>query len=144
MDLATRDEGLYRARWAIFVIWILVILFCIFLINLRRRRRGQLPIIGTAWLAPPSYGQSQRQYNRPADDPTAIPVPEYTAQPNSNVDMGFYDNTGKFHPAEGSVPKPEPVATVNTTYYNQTAGPINNNEPSHNLPQTTVPRQNHV
>ncbi|AET40064.1 resistance to Congo red protein Ecym_5302 [Eremothecium cymbalariae DBVPG len=127
------ENSIYKARWAIFAVWIVVVFFSIFMINLRRRRRGLRPIIGTAWLTPPSYGQSQRQYNRPTDDPTAIPVPEYTEQPNVNVDLGYYDNQGKFHPATGSVPKPGTAVTTDTSHGYQTSAPIGDYQQLHDV-----------
>ncbi|AGO12361.1 AaceriAER006Wp [[Ashbya] aceris (nom. inval.)] len=83
--------------------------------------------MGTAWLAPPSYGQSQRQYNMPPVDPAGVPVPEYTTHPNANIDLGYYDNEGKFHPADSAIPKPPPAATANTMPGSYTGAPVRAN-----------------
>lgn len=47
---------------------------------------------GTAWLTPPSYHQSQTQYN--SAEPNAVPPYSADAMPN---DAGFYDQYGNFH-----------------------------------------------
>lgn len=53
----------------------------------RRVRKGQQPIYGTGWMVPPSYYQSQQQYNHPA--------PPYN--PNAGqADAGYYDQNGNF------------------------------------------------
>ncbi|AAS52690.1 AER006Wp [Eremothecium gossypii ATCC 10895] len=124
VDSYDSDHLAKKIPWAIFTVWIIALLLCIFLVNLRRRRRGLQPIMGTAWLAPPSYGQSQRQYNMPPVDPAAVPVPEYTTHPNANIDLGYYDNEGKFHPADSSLPKPPPAATANTVPSSYTSAPV--------------------
>lgn len=91
------------ARWAFFAVFILVIVCAIIgtiRVNRRRSKRGMQPIYGTRWMTPPSYIQSQSQYDQPnqRNDPDmpATYVPTYTATANDN-DMGFYDNNGEFH-----------------------------------------------
>lgn len=90
------------ARWAFFAIFIVVILIVIFgtfRANKRRTARGIEPIYGTRWMTPPSYFQSQHQYNQPQgrdpDMPSAY-VPAYSAQA-AEYDMGYYDQQGEFH-----------------------------------------------
>lgn len=91
------------ARWAFFAVFILVVLCAVIgtiRVNRRRSKQGMQPIYGTRWMTPPSYIQSQTQYNQPGqrNDPE-VPgsyVPTYTATANDN-DMGFYDNNGEFH-----------------------------------------------
>lgn len=67
-------------------------------------------------MTPPSYIQSQGQYNQPnqnlrdPDVPTNY-VPAYTAEA-TDYDMGYYDNTGKFHAnphAKSSMPSDVPI-----------------------------------
>lgn len=91
------------ARWAFFAIFLVVIILCVIgtiRVNKARSRRGVLPIYGTRWMTPPSYYQSQDQYNQPTNRDPEMPnayVPTYTATANDN-DMGFYDESGTFHP----------------------------------------------
>ncbi|GMM36771.1 Rcr2 protein [Saccharomycopsis crataegensis] len=92
-------------RWILFVI-VLVFLFLLFgmtrirRINKRRGNFGQQPIRGTAWMTPPSYFQSQRQYNQPVmntsgpSDATYVPPYSENAQP---TDAGYFDDQGMFH-----------------------------------------------
>ncbi|EJS44319.1 rcr2p [Saccharomyces arboricola H-6] len=86
-------------RWIFFIFFIVAILILLFStakVNRRRRIMGQAPIRGTAWLTPPTYRQSEREYNgtqRCVEDY----VPEYTETANEN-DLGFYDERGEFHP----------------------------------------------
>lgn len=102
-------------RWLLFILCIAFILFNIFLANSWRRKRGRNPIVGTSWLAPPpSYGQSQRQYNNPIDE---NPVPQYSERLNEN-DAGYFDNEGKFHPSA-----PNTSTTVAMPAAAATAGP---------------------
>ncbi|RLV89235.1 Protein RCR2 [Spathaspora sp. JA1] len=103
------------ARWAFFAIFV-VIIFIILLgtmrVNKRRARQGVQPIYGTSWMTPPSYRQSQNQYQQPdhvrdPDLPSAY-VPAYTATANE-YDMGYYDNTGNYHAnpnAKAPIPHP--------------------------------------
>lgn len=90
------------ARWAFFAIFIAVIIIVIlgtFRANKKRTARGVGPIYGTRWMTPPSYLQSQNQYNQPngrdGDLPSAY-VPTYTARA-TEYDMGYYDESGNFH-----------------------------------------------
>ncbi|SCV00649.1 LAME_0G11122g1_1 [Lachancea meyersii CBS 8951] len=87
------SSGWIWGRWLLFIVLAIVILLWVFLINMRRRKNGVSPMRGTAWLAPPSYGVSQNQYNMPAGQ---NPVPEYSATANVN-DAGYFDQNGKFH-----------------------------------------------
>ncbi|EGA75639.1 Rcr2p [Saccharomyces cerevisiae AWRI796] len=87
-------------RWYFFyffsIVALLILLFSTAKVNRRRRIMGQAPIRGTAWLTPPTYRQSERDYNgtqRCVEDY----VPEYTETANEN-DLGFYDERGEFHP----------------------------------------------
>ncbi|CAI1908412.1 hypothetical protein SEUBUCD650_0D02360 [Saccharomyces eubayanus] len=86
-------------RWIFFIFFVIAILILLFSaakVNRRRRIMGQAPIRGTAWLTPPTYRQSERNYNgtqRCVEDY----VPEYTETTNEN-DLGFYDERGEFHP----------------------------------------------
>lgn len=96
------DTG--AARWAFFGIFIVVILIIIlgtFRVNKKRGSNGLQPLYGTRWMTPPSYVQSQTQYNQPTrrnqtSDQPANYVPTYTATANDQ-DMGFYDQNGEFH-----------------------------------------------
>ena len=79
-----------------FIVALLILLFSTAKVNRRRRIMGQAPIRGTAWLTPPTYRQSERDYNgtqRCVEDY----VSEYTETANEN-DLGFYDERGEFHP----------------------------------------------
>ncbi|GMF03104.1 unnamed protein product [[Candida] boidinii] len=93
------NDGSNGGRWAffVFVIALIVILFAmVCYTNIRRMRRGAAPIRGTTWITPPSYYQSQNQYqSSPANQ-----LPAYTANPNPNQDAGFYDKDGIFVPYE--------------------------------------------
>lgn len=78
-------------RWILFVLFIIgliLVILCAIRINKRRGQEGRQPIMGTAWITPPSYMQSQTQ-NPPY-------VPEYSERTNDN-DMGYYDAQGQFH-----------------------------------------------
>ncbi|SGZ47572.1 CIC11C00000005260 [Sungouiella intermedia] len=127
------------ARWAFFAIFIVLIIIVIIgtlRINRARSRQGIQPLYGTRWMTPPSYLQSQDQYNQPTrrdpDMPNAY-VPTYSERANDN-DMGYYDNSGTFHPnpnAKGPL-MPEPAhqrSSSNTdgiplTDYNQTGSSV--------------------
>lgn len=101
------------ARWALFAIFIVIILVIIggtLRANKKRSSNGLQPIYGTRWMTPPSYGVSQSQHNRSTgDDPATTNnyVPTYTATANEQ-DMGFYDNNGEFH----ANPNAKPAYTV--------------------------------
>ena len=111
-------------RWSIFAVFILVILFAVVATvraNAARARRGRKPITGTSWFTPPSYLQSERQYNH--DDGTRVDrrnrdnhgangdeyVPQYTEEVNPD-DMGYYDDKGLFHVNSKALPLPPPPA----------------------------------
>ena len=86
--------------FAIFVILIIIVLLGTLRVNKKRARQGLQPVYGTRWMTPPSYGQSQHQYDQPdhrrdPDLPSAY-VPTYTATANE-YDMGYYDANGVFH-----------------------------------------------
>ncbi|CCK72191.1 resistance to Congo red protein KNAG_0J01090 [Huiozyma naganishii CBS 8797] len=89
-------SGWEWGRWILFVLLGIGILFiCLntIRINWRRSKVGQAPIRGTAWFTPPSYRQSQNQYNSGANQDY---VPQYTAEVNEQ-DLGYYDERGDFH-----------------------------------------------
>ncbi|CCD22810.1 Rcr2p NDAI_0A06560 [Naumovozyma dairenensis CBS 421] len=98
------DDPFSSSSWAwgrwilfvIFVVFILILVFCTARVNRRRRVMGQQPIRGTAWLTPPSYRQSERQYNGSQEYVEDF-VPEYTETANDQ-DLGYYDARGEFHP----------------------------------------------
>lgn len=86
-------------RWILFVIFVVFILaigVCTARVNRKRRTMGQAPIRGTAWMTPPSYRQSQRQYNGSAGRVVEDFVPQYTETANEQ-DLGYYDEHGEFH-----------------------------------------------
>lgn len=57
-------------------------------------RHGQQPLPMTGWMVPPSYYQSQQQYNQPTNgDGPALPL--YNQQPGAD-DAGYYDSHGNF------------------------------------------------
>ncbi|QEU61483.1 Rcr2/Rcr1 [Kluyveromyces lactis] len=82
-------------RWILFALLIVGLAALIFGTNVRRRRRGAQPIVGTSWLAPPpSYGQAAAQnnnYNPNNPQMSQQPLPLYTENVNQN-DMGYYDS----------------------------------------------------
>ncbi|KAI5965140.1 uncharacterized protein KGF55_001360 [Candida pseudojiufengensis] len=95
-------ENSGTARWAFFAIFIVLVIIVILgtiRVNKKRSQHGQQPLYGTRWMTPPSYRQSQNQYDQPdhvrdPDLPSAY-VPTYTAQANE-YDMGYYDSSGTF------------------------------------------------
>ncbi|CDH16190.1 related to Protein RCR2 [Zygosaccharomyces bailii ISA1307] len=118
--LYARDEGDLDDSWggsswewgrwilfAIFIVAIALLGLCMTRVNRRRYRMGRAPIRGTAWFTPPSYRQSQRDYNR-ASNTAEDYVPQYTATANEH-DLGYYDENGEFHlngKAEALAPLP--------------------------------------
>ncbi|CCK72200.1 resistance to Congo red protein KNAG_0J01190 [Huiozyma naganishii CBS 8797] len=87
-------------RWVLFVIFLfamIVLVFFTLTTNRRRRQMGRAPIRGTAWMTPPSYRQSERQYQGNSQGYVVDYVPEYSAETNEN-DLGYYDERGEFHP----------------------------------------------
>lgn len=108
------------ARWAFFAIFIAVVIVVIlgtFRANKRRTARGIQPIYGTRWMTPPSYFQSQHQYNQPQGRDSEMPsayVPAYSARANE-YDMGYYDQDGVFHAnpnAKASMPQGSDDANI--------------------------------
>ncbi|ODV88162.1 hypothetical protein CANARDRAFT_58053 [[Candida] arabinofermentans NRRL YB-2248] len=96
-QLAKRYWGDYSsggAKYAFFAfLAIVVVFFFIFtcMVNVRRIKSGSKPLI-SSYLAPPAYYQVQQQNS------LAQQLPTYTAQPNPNQDIGYYDQTGTFIP----------------------------------------------
>lgn len=90
------------SRWAffaIFIVFVIIMILATLRVNRSRSRHGREPIYGTRWMTPPSYFQSQNQYNQPTQRDSEMPngyVPEYTATANDN-DFGYYDQQGNFH-----------------------------------------------
>ncbi|KAH3901057.1 Rcr1p SCDLUD_002531 [Saccharomycodes ludwigii] len=94
------------ARWIFFVLFVVAVIFIILgtiRANIMRARRGQAPIRGTSWMTPPSYLQSQQEYNRTTHNSRRTRrgrnedyVPAYTQEANEN-DLGYYDDKGIFH-----------------------------------------------
>lgn len=99
-DYNSNNSGWLWGRWILFVIFVVCIIAVglgTARVNKRRRTLGQAPIRGTAWMTPPSYRQSQRQYNGPNNGgATEDYVPQYTATANDQ-DLGYYDERGEFH-----------------------------------------------
>lgn len=146
VDLIRRDEfsasywdNAGGARWAffaIFVILIIIVLLGTLRVNKKRARQGLQPVYGTRWMTPPSYGQSQHQYDQPdhrrdPDLPSAY-VPTYTATANE-YDMGYYDANGVFHAnpnAKSPIPQPPKV-------HQRSESTTVTDENSHNTPGGT-------
>lgn len=107
--LVTRDYyygsswGGGGARWAFFAIFLIVVAVMVLgaiRVNKKRTAQGIQPIYGTRWMTPPSYLQSQGQYNQPTRTEPGMPnayVPTYTQTANDG-DMGYYAADGTFHP----------------------------------------------
>ncbi|CAN6597572.1 hypothetical protein TRVA0_001S04478 [Trichomonascus vanleenenianus] len=137
-DIYGNCSGWYNwGRWILLGI-IIFVFFLIFLATCKRTRKrvrsGQAPIYGTAWMVPPSYYQSQQQYQQQ-------PVPVYHAQPGVG-DAGYYDQNGNFVSREippsqpgqssaGYVPPPEPAHAPN---WQQSGSYEMNNYPPPNYP----------
>lgn len=116
------------ARWAFFAIFLALVIIVVvgtMRVNKKRALRGGQPIYGTRWMTPPSYFQSQSQYNQPSghrqnpDEPSTY-VPTYTATANE-YDMGYYDNQGNFHAnpnaKSGQGPQVPPAAHHHTASF---------------------------
>lgn len=74
----------------------IVVILMIRWYSARKVRRGQDPVPLTGWMLPPSYHQSQRQYNQPTrPSPEGAPVPPYQPEPGAH-DAGYYDANGNF------------------------------------------------
>lgn len=125
------DNGSWTggARWAFFAIFVILIIIVVLgtlRINKSRTQHGQQPIYGTRWMTPPSYYQSQNQYNQPtrreADMPSAY-VPTYTEQAG-DYDMGFYDSNGVFHPNPNSKAPHPPEPVHHRTAHSQDGVPV--------------------
>ncbi|KAM3075755.1 hypothetical protein ACMFMG_007881 [Clarireedia jacksonii] len=90
-------------RWvalAVIVVAFILLAFALSCVNSRRRRRrGMAPMYGTAWMAPPPYGQhgqNQQYPNQPWNGPHAPPmysppgvVPQQTGN-TFNSNDGYY------------------------------------------------------
>lgn len=138
-DLVRRDwyyssnGGARYAFLAFLVAVVVVVLLTTCIINVRRIKAGRRPIV-SRYLAPPSYIQSQREYNGGQQQQ----LPTYTEEANPMQDVGYYDEHGNFvaaktgddsyPPPNGPPPQasqgcqmPPPGNTVNpsTTYANQ-------------------------
>lgn len=99
----TSSGGARWAFFAIFIVFIIVVVFGTLRANKKRTSAGVQPIYGTRWMTPPSYLQSQNQQGHRNRDPeTSAYVPTYTAEATDNIDMGYYDAQGEFHPAKKS------------------------------------------
>ena len=88
------------AKWILFVLFVVFALAVVFgtsIVNKKRHSMGQAPIRGTAWMMPPSYRQSEREYVGNSQRYVEDYVPEYTEEANEN-DLGYYDERGEFHP----------------------------------------------
>lgn len=119
------------ARWAFFAI--LIVLIIIFIlgtirVNKGRARRGNQPIYGTRWMTPPSYLQSQGQYDHNSAGQNAY-VPTYTATANDN-DLGYYDPNGNFH----SNPNTKAPQVPEAAHYRSTSNPGYSSETGGNAP----------
>lgn len=101
------------ARWILLVFFLVAfgaLVFIAIRINMRRSLRGQSMIRGTGWFTPPSYRQSERQYNGGAGSAGRREeeyVPVYTERANEQ-DLGYYDNDGVFHVNSKAEPMPPP------------------------------------
>lgn len=116
------------ARWAFFAFFILLLLIFIFStlrVNKRRLRRGVKPITGTAWMTPPSYYQSQTQYNEPLNSTNVPPYSENTL-PN---DAGYYDRLGNFVANPNYQPQ-QPPKSANGVHNDYTGDDMDFTRPS--------------
>lgn len=139
--VAQTSGAWFWARWLLLILLVLVFVFGIFFVNIRRRKSGRDPIRGTAWLAPPpTYGQSQTHYNRYNGEPDD--VPQYTTHVNEN-DLGYYDREGKFHPSnpgDSGIQPPHPAMTQSSSSDERQAAP----PPSHQLQPRVVDEHDEV
>lgn len=90
-------------RWILLAVIIGVFVISFLLIqrvSCRRARHGQSPIAGTAWMVPPSYYQSQQQYQQNEEDA----VPMYKQEAGLG-DAGHFDANGNFVPYTGDYSK---------------------------------------
>lgn len=86
--------GILLGLVGIFFLSLIIGAFCT---NIKRLKTGRRPVYGTSWLTPPSYWQSQHDYNTNTGEEPEEYVPTYSEIPNENVDLGFYDDRGEFH-----------------------------------------------
>lgn len=63
----------------------------------RRARQGRQALYGTGWMVPPSYHQSQQQYDQQAYGGSA-PAPPYMAGDTTGHQQGYYDTNGNWVP----------------------------------------------
>lgn len=109
-DLYYSSGGGANYAFLAFIIAAAAIIFLmICFVNVRRIKAGRRPLV-SRYLAPPSYVQSQQQYQNDAP-----PLPTYTEAPNPVQDAGYYDNQGNFvaaKPGELQYP-PAAVSTPN-------------------------------
>lgn len=116
----TYDSG--SARWAFFAIFLVLIIIVVLgtlRANKKRSQRGAQPIYGTRWMTPPSYRQSQTQYNQPNDPEMPLNyVPMYSERANE-YDMGYYDAEGVFHSNPNAKKAPIPEVHQRTTSMSQ-------------------------
>lgn len=125
--------------FAIFIVLLVLIVVATLRANYNRIRHGRLPIRGTGWFTPPSYQQSEREYNH--DDGIHVNrhnnrrqreenIPKYTEEVGEH-DLGFYDPDGKFHPnVQGQMINPPPLETGVVTNENPNTEEHNNNNAS--------------
>lgn len=110
-------------KWSLFAIFIVLMVLLVaatLRTNYNRIRHGRQPIRGTAWLTPPSYQQSEREYNH--DDGVHVGrhnnrrqreenIPAYTEEVGEE-DLGFYDANGVFHEnVKGKMMSPPDITT---------------------------------
>ncbi|QOU19565.1 hypothetical protein BRETT_003714 [Brettanomyces bruxellensis] len=112
-DLEKRDwyyssNGGAKYAFLAFIIAAVAIIFLMMcFVNIRRIKAGRRPLV-SRYLAPPSYVQSQQQYQN-----NAPPLPTYTEAPNPTQDAGYYDNQGNFVAAKpGDLQYPPPAVSV--------------------------------
>lgn len=106
--------------FAIFVVLLVLLVVATLRANYNRIREGRQPIRGTSWLTPPSYQQSEREYNH--DDGVHVDrhnnrrqreenIPTYTEEVGEE-DLGFYDANGVFHEnIKGKLVSPPDIET---------------------------------
>ena len=114
-------------KWSLFAIFVVLMALLIAATvrtNYNRIKHGEQPIRGTAWLTPPSYQQSERQYNH--DDGVHVGrhnnrrqreenIPTYTEEVGEE-DLGFYDANGVFHEnVKGKMMSPPDITTGAST-----------------------------
>lgn len=92
------NSGWYTyGRWVLLGVLVAVAIIALLLIrwySSKKVRHGEHPLPMTGWMVPPSYYQSQQQYNQPTTN-DGPPVPTYNQQPGAQ-DAGYYDSSGNF------------------------------------------------